>query len=88
MELVNGPYDYASLSDISSCDSYETIENNICEGCTERRTENFIVDDETDLHKLFDDKIAEMNRPWHRRLHVKDACFLFTNISNKRGEHC
>ena len=80
MESVINPCDYASLSDSSSCDSYESIEDNICKGCTEHRTENFISDDETDLHKLFDDKVAEMNRTWHHCLHAKDACFLFTNI--------
>ena len=84
MESVNDPCDYASLSDSSSCDSYGSIEDNICKGCTERRTENFTSDDETDLHNLFDDKVADMNRTWHHHLHVRDASFLFANISNKR----
>ena len=62
MESINDLCDYASLSDSVSCDSYESIEDNICEGCTKCRTENCISDDETDLHKFFDDRVAQMNR--------------------------
>ena len=81
MESVNDPSDGISLNDSASIDSYESIDDNICEECTEHTNERLIIEDDTDLHKLFDQKVAEMTKTWHRHLYVKDACFNFSNVS-------
>ena len=62
MESVNDPSDGTSLNDSASIDSYESIDDNICEECTEHTNERLIIEDDTDLHKLFDQKVDEMTK--------------------------